>query len=137
MSDVKKYTVLADGNIAQRGKFLPKGSVIELEEHIAHTEFANRVAEEGSDKPVERWEESNAALSAFDIEMKKAGLRAHERVQLLSTRKKVLSQQLDEVSKKLEVAEGDLKKDEAAIQQKHAALAARTKPAAADSVPSK
>lgn len=126
MAEVNKYVVLVDNSLAKDGRFLPKGTVIELEDRLAHTEFAGRVAlESDPTKPTIRWEESTAALGEFDRQLKQAGLRSHEKVQLLETRKTALTRQLSEVDRLLETAKKDLEADTARIQERHARLAAR------------
>ncbi len=126
MSEVNRYVVTVDNSIAKFGRFLKKGEVIELEERQAHTDFAGRVAlESDPTKPTVRWEESNQGLDAFERELKNAGLRAHERVQILEARKNLLSSQLGEVERMLEVANNDLAADTKKIQERHAQIAAR------------
>jgi hypothetical protein len=129
MSDVKKYVILVDNSIAKFGRYLKKGDVIELEERQAHTDFAGRVApEDNPTKATAVWEESTAGLTAFDRELKLAGMRAHERVQVLEVRKVNLTRQLAEVERLLEQANVDLKADEKKIQERHAQIARNQPP---------
>jgi hypothetical protein len=129
MADVKKYTVLADNSIAKFGRFLKTGEVIELEERQAHTDFAGRVAPtDDPTKPTELWQESTAGLDQFERDLKQAGLRSHERVQVLEVRKINLTRQLAEVDRLLGIAKNDLVEDTKKIQERHAKIARETKP---------
>lgn len=124
-TEVKKYEVVAANSISQLGRFLDLGEIIEMEERLAHTEFAGRLKEVGVEKPTERWEESAAAQSAFEREMGQKTLRNHEKVQLLEHREIQLRKQhvqvVEELKQARSAAEEDQKKATARLAPKAAA----------------
>lgn len=82
MSDVtQKYRVIAPNIISQRGRFLSVGETVELEPHIAATEWPGALATlEG--EPVRK---RTLADDVASLHVVLASARPHERVQMIQT----------------------------------------------------
>ena len=81
-----RYTVLVPNNICQAGQYLPVGAEIEMEPHMAATEFAGRLARVDDGTVVAA--PASAEDAAFERELSLA--QPHERASLIAARQQRL-----------------------------------------------
>lgn len=82
-----RYRVLVPNNLCQAGQYLPVGAEIEMEPHVAATEFAGRLARVDDGTVVAA--PASAEDAAFERELSLA--RPHERESLIAAREQRLA----------------------------------------------